>query len=304
MASYTEHLNLLKKNPATDGADTFNIETMLNKNWDKIDEAVAKKAELGADGKIPAEQLPEMNYDTAGSAAAVQKNLDAHTGNKSNPHGVTAVQVGARADTWVPSWSEVSGKPGTFPPSGHNHDAANITSGTLPVARGGTGVPTIAQLAQSLFPSQIGSLPDSRYNFAITGPGWSGNGYMSFQALMSQLAANSVCRIATGTYTGTGDYQVITIVFPFSPTFFAIPTFYWANASGNTYLSIPSVGNGDPFPIIVLSSFQQNVTRDVSALGYQATATYDPNTRTLTIRTGGNGYNPNGAGSIYYWIAI
>ena len=95
MASYTEHLNLLKKNPATDGADTFNIETMLNENWDKIDVAVAKKAELGADGKIPAEQLPEMNYDTAGSAAAVQANLNAHTGNKSNPHGVTAAQVGA-----------------------------------------------------------------------------------------------------------------------------------------------------------------------------------------------------------------
>lgn len=204
MASYTEHLNLLKKNPATDGADTFNIETMLNENWDKIDEAVAKKAELGADGKIPAEQLPEMNYDTAGSAEAVQKNLDAHTGNKSNPHGVTASQVGARADTWVPSWSEVSGKPGTFPPSGHNHDAANIISGTLPVARGGTGVPTIAQLAQSLFPVSIGSLPDTSYNFAITGPQWNGNGYMSFQALMSQIATSGGCRIATGSYVGNG----------------------------------------------------------------------------------------------------
>lgn len=42
----------------------------LNENWDKIDEAVAKKAELGADGKIPAEQLPEMNYDQAGTAAS------------------------------------------------------------------------------------------------------------------------------------------------------------------------------------------------------------------------------------------
>lgn len=68
----------------------------LNENWEKVDEAVAKKAELGANGKIPAEQLPEMNYDTAGSAAAVQKNLDTHTGNRSNPHGVTAAQV--RAD--------------------------------------------------------------------------------------------------------------------------------------------------------------------------------------------------------------
>ena len=197
----------------------------LNENWDKIDEAVAKKAELGADGKIPPEQLPEMNYDPAGSAAAVQANLDAHTGNKSNPHGVTAAQVGARADTWVPSWSEVSGKPGTFPPSGHNHDAANITSGTLPVARGGTGVPTLAQLAQSLFPSQIGSLPDSRYNFAITGPGWSGNGYMSFQALMSQITANGGCRIVTGSYAGTGTYgndSPCSLNFGFVPKFIII----------------------------------------------------------------------------------
>ena len=71
----------------------------LNENWEKVDEAVAKKAELGADGKIPAEQLPEMNYDKAGSAEAVQKNLDAHTGNRNNPHGVTAAQVGAAAAT-------------------------------------------------------------------------------------------------------------------------------------------------------------------------------------------------------------
>lgn len=37
MASNTENLDLLMKNPSTDGADTFNIQTMLNDNWDKID---------------------------------------------------------------------------------------------------------------------------------------------------------------------------------------------------------------------------------------------------------------------------
>lgn len=37
MASNTENLGLLKKNPSTDGADTFNIQTMLNDNWDKLD---------------------------------------------------------------------------------------------------------------------------------------------------------------------------------------------------------------------------------------------------------------------------
>lgn len=40
MASNTPNLNLLKKNPATDGNDTFNVQTMLNDNWDKIDTAV------------------------------------------------------------------------------------------------------------------------------------------------------------------------------------------------------------------------------------------------------------------------
>ena len=47
-----------------------------------------------------------------------------HIANKSNPHGVTAAQVGAAA-------------------SSHNHSAANITSGTLPTSRGGTGNTTV-----------------------------------------------------------------------------------------------------------------------------------------------------------------
>ncbi|WP_313429705.1 pyocin knob domain-containing protein [Siminovitchia terrae] len=38
MASNTSRLDLLKKDPVTDGADTFNIKTMLNDNWDKIDQ--------------------------------------------------------------------------------------------------------------------------------------------------------------------------------------------------------------------------------------------------------------------------
>ena len=54
MATNTSRLGLLKKDTATDGNDTFNIKTMLNDNWDLID---AKVATLGADGKVPAEQL-------------------------------------------------------------------------------------------------------------------------------------------------------------------------------------------------------------------------------------------------------
>ena len=39
MASNTEYLGLLMKDPAADKSDTFNIETMLNENWRKIDAA-------------------------------------------------------------------------------------------------------------------------------------------------------------------------------------------------------------------------------------------------------------------------
>ena len=42
MASFTNFLKLLKKDPVADAKDTFNVQTMLNENWDKIDEAVEK----------------------------------------------------------------------------------------------------------------------------------------------------------------------------------------------------------------------------------------------------------------------
>ena len=58
MASYTKNLNLLKKDPVADGADTFNITTMLNDNWDKldaekarVDTALSNKAD-GADHRL------------------------------------------------------------------------------------------------------------------------------------------------------------------------------------------------------------------------------------------------------------
>lgn len=45
MASNTPNLNLYKKDPTVDGNDTFNIKTMLNDNWDKIDTAIIGKVD-------------------------------------------------------------------------------------------------------------------------------------------------------------------------------------------------------------------------------------------------------------------
>lgn len=54
------------------------------------------------------------NVQVSGSADAVQANLDAHTGNKKNPHGVTAEQVGARPNTWLPSIADIGAAPSGY----------------------------------------------------------------------------------------------------------------------------------------------------------------------------------------------
>ncbi|MED0680597.1 hypothetical protein P4T20_15040, partial [Aneurinibacillus thermoaerophilus] len=48
MASNTPNLGLYMKDPIADGNDTFNIQTMLNDNWIKIDEQAAKRDILEA----------------------------------------------------------------------------------------------------------------------------------------------------------------------------------------------------------------------------------------------------------------
>lgn len=91
MAGNTQNLGLYFKEPIKDGNDTFNIQTMLNDNWTKLDSilrvlsqnkpladyiterlqnyvksdekgAANGVATLGEDSKVPSSQLPEMDY--------------------------------------------------------------------------------------------------------------------------------------------------------------------------------------------------------------------------------------------------
>lgn len=48
MANYTRILNLLKKDPIADAQTTFNIQQMLNDNWDKIDAFAAGRAQIAS----------------------------------------------------------------------------------------------------------------------------------------------------------------------------------------------------------------------------------------------------------------
>ena len=109
MATYTEHYELIKPDGGEEG-DFYDVDD-FNGNADKIDATLFKldkgKADISEDGKIPLSQLPEMNYDTAGSAAKVQESLLLHTANTDNPHGVTAMQIGAATSGAVAAVEEV-----------------------------------------------------------------------------------------------------------------------------------------------------------------------------------------------------
>ena len=56
---------------------------------------------------------------------------------------LTASDVGAAAASHSHGWDAITGKPSAFPTSAHKHGAGDITSGTLGVARGGTGQTTL-----------------------------------------------------------------------------------------------------------------------------------------------------------------
>ena len=60
MAGYTPNLGLYFKDPLTDGQDTFNVTTMLNENWEKLDQNA--KALL-----IRAHIVKIASYETAGA---------------------------------------------------------------------------------------------------------------------------------------------------------------------------------------------------------------------------------------------
>lgn len=67
MAGYTELLNLYFKNPLTDGSDNFNIETMLNENWRKIDKALGPLLPLSI---LPAKSV---TYETGAATLATEE---------------------------------------------------------------------------------------------------------------------------------------------------------------------------------------------------------------------------------------
>lgn len=99
---------------------------------------------------------------TAADAAAARAAIGAGTSNLA----LGSTSTTAKAGDYAPAWGEVTGKPTTFAPSAHAHDASDITSGVLAPARLGTGTPSASTVLYG----------DGAWKAAPTGGGGSGSG--------------------------------------------------------------------------------------------------------------------------------
>lgn len=121
MASNTENLNLLMKNPSTDGADTFNVQTMLNENWQKIDNNAGTVAQTLANILkpttppligLPPSTTPDGMFQALGNTGELhvwRKTVTSGTGT----YSLGAVQEGLHYIKWANN-SATSDSSGTF----------------------------------------------------------------------------------------------------------------------------------------------------------------------------------------------
>lgn len=222
----------------------------------------------------------QVGADAAGSAATVQTNLTNHINNKSNPHGVTPGQIGA-----IPSSGGSVSGPLNFANSAWNNVGDGAAFGDRNVAgnfcvKGLNGAPGI-----TLFTS------DESQSYQVFGQ-------HNLSLLMSQLSANSVCRIASGSYVGvnTEKYNGPAKVFqlPFVPK--AMIIVLRLNEE-----SVSDINSGPELWIAI--SGATYVAPTYSSGNQEGCAGFVWNGTTVTV----NGYNskyPNWNGVTYDWIAL
>ncbi|MFH5185712.1 hypothetical protein ACHHV8_25400 [Paenibacillus sp. TAB 01] len=107
MASNTDNLQLYKKDPLTDGNDTFDIQTMMNDNWDKIDDQLGAQVVASPD-KTPVSLVSGQQVITSPRVAPYNVksikgrtlvNLLGRSNFESAPTGFSQFQASTEFDT-------------------------------------------------------------------------------------------------------------------------------------------------------------------------------------------------------------
>lgn len=125
----------------------------------------------GTDGKSAYQTAVEAGY--AGTETAFNealKDVPGHIASKENPHGVTAAQIGARPDTWMPTASQVGARPDTWTPSAS--DVGAIPAGEKGAVSGVASLGTDGKVPESQLP-EISSVKTFT---ATIGTTWTENG--------------------------------------------------------------------------------------------------------------------------------
>lgn len=125
------------------------------------------------------------------------------------PNGSVGIADGVATITIVSFdgvYSSLTGIPSTFAPSAHNHAASEITSGTLPVVRGGTGLTALGSSLQVLRTNAAGTA--NEYATITAGDALTSNPLSQFAATTSAQLAGVI-----SDETGSG-----LLVFATSPT--------------------------------------------------------------------------------------
>ena len=111
----------------------------------------AGEASTSAGAAATSRQAAEKAQKAAEDAAALAGTRAGTDKTLSVPDApADAKTVGDKFKSIKTDWNSVTDKPSTFPPSAHNHSAANITSGILGLARGGTGCSTALDACKTL----------------------------------------------------------------------------------------------------------------------------------------------------------
>ena len=251
-------------------------------------------AGLDSAGKVPSSQLPDMNYlplsggtmtgpltlsgdPTANLQAAPKQYVD----NALND--ITTAGIGAA-------------------PASHTHEATDITSGVLPLARGGTGGASAAaglyQLVNNTTSLNASGLSTTDC-FGIADVSAGDAKKLQLGQLTTYLINNlGAARIQTGSYVGTGTYgssNPCSLTFGFSPQLFIL---FGKPNKNSDYANMNIAIKGASNLGFIFSSGSNPITAESKRI------TYTWGSKTLNwYAEWSEDAQMNGAGVTYNWLA-
>lgn len=285
-----------------------------------------KKADLGDDGKIVSEQLPDMNYESPLSETTSKDTLvdadnivitDSASENVSKRVSWSAVK-NLLKNIFVPLTRTINGKAlsadisltntdVSAAASVHTHSASNINSGTLasdrlptvPLTKGGTGQTSAAAALYALINGASALVASGLATGDILALGdisTATGKKVTLANLITFLQSNlGAARIATGSYVGTGTYGADN---PCSLTFDFLPQALLISV-GSGYSS-----KGYPLQQVLIRNQTYATTTDELSGGNINIYWGDSIVSWYTPTSRGDNFQLNGKGMKYYYVCL